>query len=127
MAGMTQSEFVQKYHATSADVSIAVRGMMPIGEKQGVKKKSKLYDEKKVVQNLAGVWRGRANNHIRMAQEWQAKADAAETMAEGVTSSGAGAPPSQDTSSVACGDTFPSRGRQGGEGFGATMEGRREA
>ena len=80
MTGMTQREIIEKYHATSADVSIAVRGMKPIGERPGTKRSAKVYDEKTVVRNLAGVWRGRANNHIRMAQEWQAKADLAERL-----------------------------------------------
>ena len=78
MGAMTQVELAEKYRVTAPFVSTALRGMKPVGEKQGEKRKLKTYEEKEAAEAILRDLKERADKKRAAYDEARGQADYAE-------------------------------------------------
>jgi hypothetical protein len=78
MGAMTQAELADKYRVTRPFVSTALRGIDPVGEKQGDKKILRTYDEKEAAGAIFRDLKDRAEKKRAAWEEAKKEADYAE-------------------------------------------------
>lgn len=83
--GITREQLMEKYGINVHDTNTLTHILRSIGQTPD-RHPRKLYDEKKAVKALAGMWRGRAKRYKSLAEELTRRADEAERMAGILTS-----------------------------------------
>lgn len=78
MSAMTQSELAEKYRVPAPFVSTSLKGIKPVGEKQGEKRLQKTYDEKEAAAAIVRELKARADKKRAVYEEARNEADYAE-------------------------------------------------